>query len=44
MFSFVIDLYKIKWEFIVVVFLSQISFYSNSETIYLILFYLDALD
>lgn len=44
MLSLVIDLYKIKWEFIVVVFLSQISFYINSETSNLTLFYLGALD
>lgn len=44
MLSLVIDLYKIKWEFIVVAFLSQISFYINSETSNLILFYLGALD
>lgn len=41
MLSLVIDLYKIKGEFIVV---SQISFYINSETSNLILFYLGALD
>lgn len=29
MLSFVIDLYKIKWEFIAVVFLPQISFDSQ---------------